>query len=57
MPGGGADQRRPAAGVDAIVDVPGVLRTSTVIALAAPVAYRVLPLVRAACGRPPPGGD
>jgi DNA-binding Lrp family transcriptional regulator len=35
--------------VDAIVDVPGVLRTSTVIALAAPVSYRVLPLVRAAC--------
>jgi DNA-binding Lrp family transcriptional regulator len=34
--------------VDAIVDVPGVLRTSTVIALAAPVRYRVLPLVRAA---------
>ena len=27
--------------------VPGVMRTSTVIALAAPVPYRVLPLVRA----------
>jgi DNA-binding Lrp family transcriptional regulator len=37
--------------VDAIVDVPGVLRTSTVIALAAPISYRVLPLVRAAAGR------
>src|ERR1035437_650368 len=34
--------------VDAIVDVPGVLRTSTVVAAAAPVRYRVLPLVRAA---------
>jgi DNA-binding Lrp family transcriptional regulator len=34
--------------IDAIVDVPGVVRTSTVIALAAPIAYRVLPLVRAA---------
>ncbi len=34
--------------IDAIVDVPGVLRTATVIALAEPVGYRVLPLVRAA---------
>ena len=34
--------------IDAIVEVPGVVRTSTVIALAAPVGYRVLPLVRAA---------
>jgi DNA-binding Lrp family transcriptional regulator len=34
--------------IDAIVDVPGVVRTSTVIALAAPVGYRILPLVRAA---------
>ena len=34
--------------IDAIVDVPGVVRTSTVIALAAPVRYRVLPLVHAA---------
>src|SRR6266567_4814614 len=33
--------------IDAIVDVPGVVRTSTVIALAAPISYRVLPLVRA----------
>jgi DNA-binding Lrp family transcriptional regulator len=33
--------------IDAIVEVPGVLRTSTMIALAAPVRYRVLPLVRA----------
>ena len=37
--------------IDAIVDVPGVVRTSTVIALAAPVRYRVLPLVQP---RPPP---
>jgi DNA-binding Lrp family transcriptional regulator len=36
--------------IDAIVGVPGVLRTSTVIALAAPVSYRVLPLVRAVAG-------
>jgi DNA-binding Lrp family transcriptional regulator len=34
--------------IDAIVDVPGVVRTSTVIVLAAPVRYRVLPLVHAA---------
>ncbi|MHB1596366.1 MAG: Lrp/AsnC family transcriptional regulator [Streptosporangiaceae bacterium] len=33
--------------IDAIVEVPGVVRTSTVIALATPVAYRTLPLVRA----------
>ena len=38
--------------IDAIVDVPGVVRTSTVIALAAPVSYRVLPLVRAAASTP-----
>jgi len=36
--------------IDAIVDVPGVVRTSTVIALAAPVKYRVLPLVHEAAG-------
>jgi DNA-binding Lrp family transcriptional regulator len=36
--------------IDAIVEVPGVVRTSTVIALAAPVRYRVLPLVRAVAG-------
>ena len=34
--------------IDAIVDVPGVMRASTVIALATPVPYRILPLVRAA---------
>jgi DNA-binding Lrp family transcriptional regulator len=34
--------------IDAIVGVAGVMRASTVIALAAPVPYRVLPLVRAA---------
>src|SRR6266516_6727688 len=33
--------------IDAIVAVAGVVRASTVIALAAPVPYRVLPLVRA----------
>jgi DNA-binding Lrp family transcriptional regulator len=47
--------------IDAIVDVPGVVRTSTVIALDRPLAYRVLPLVRAAAAGPaaaspaPPG--
>jgi DNA-binding Lrp family transcriptional regulator len=39
--------------IDAIVAVPGVLRTATVIALAAPVPYRVLPLVRAAISDSP----
>lgn len=34
--------------VDAIVAVPGVVRTSTVIALATAVGYRTIPLVRAA---------
>ena len=34
--------------IDAIVDVTGVVRASTVIALDTPVPYRVLPLVRAA---------
>jgi DNA-binding Lrp family transcriptional regulator len=34
--------------VDAIVEVNGVVRTATVIALDAPVRYRVLPLVRSA---------
>lgn len=42
--------------IDAMVGVPGVLRTSSVIALATPVPYRVLPLVRqAASGRAQPG--
>lgn len=36
--------------IDVIVDVAGVVRASTVIALAAPLPYRVLPLVRAAAG-------
>ena len=40
--------------IDAIVDVPGVVRAATVIALDAPLPYRVLPLVRAAAG---PGRD
>lgn len=34
--------------IDAIVDVTGVVRASTVIALDTPVRYRMLPLVRAA---------
>jgi DNA-binding Lrp family transcriptional regulator len=38
--------------IDAIVEVAGVVRTSTVIALATPVTYRVLPLVRTVA-RPP----
>jgi len=36
--------------IDVIVDVAGVVRSSTVIALATPLPYRVLPLVRAAAG-------
>ena len=32
--------------IDAIVDVPGVLRSSTVIVLDTPMPYRALPLVR-----------
>ena len=39
--------------IDAIVDVAGVVRASTVIVLATPLPYRVLPLVRSA-GRPAP---
>jgi DNA-binding Lrp family transcriptional regulator len=36
--------------IDTIVDVAGVVRTSTVIALATPLRNRVLPLVRAVAG-------
>jgi DNA-binding Lrp family transcriptional regulator len=36
--------------IDMIVDVPGVVRAATVIALDTPLPYRVLPLVRAAAG-------
>jgi DNA-binding Lrp family transcriptional regulator len=43
--------------IDAIVDVAGVVRTSTVIALAAPVGYRVLPLVRASARASRTGHD
>ena len=39
--------------IDAIVGAEGVVRASTVIALATPVSYRVLPLVRTAA-RPAP---
>ena len=42
--------------IDAIVDVPGVLRASTVIALSAPVPYRTGPLVRQ-CAAGPPAGE
>ncbi len=38
--------------IDAIVDVPGVVRTSTVIALATTVGYRTTPLVRATGAAP-----
>jgi DNA-binding Lrp family transcriptional regulator len=37
--------------VDAIVDVPGVTRTATVIALDTPLPYRVLPLVQSVARR------
>ena len=44
--------------IDAIVDVGGVVRASTVIALDTPLPYRVLPLVRAAAtSRHPAGRD
>jgi hypothetical protein len=33
--------------IDSIVEVPGIIRTSTVIVLATPVAYRTTPLVEA----------
>jgi DNA-binding Lrp family transcriptional regulator len=36
--------------IDAIVDLDGVVRTSTVIVLASPLPHRVLPLIRAAAG-------
>ncbi len=39
--------------IDAIVGVTGVVRASTVIALATPVPYRVLPLVRTVAGSNP----
>jgi DNA-binding Lrp family transcriptional regulator len=44
--------------IDEIVDLEGVLRTSTVIVLASPLQYRVLPLVRQASagGQAGPGG-
>jgi DNA-binding Lrp family transcriptional regulator len=42
--------------IDLIVGVPGVVRTSTVIALAAPIRYRVLPLVRAVSDTADTGG-
>ena len=40
--------------IDAIVDVEGVVRASTVIVLATPVPFRVLPLVRATASQLPP---
>ncbi|MBX6386174.1 MAG: Lrp/AsnC family transcriptional regulator [Microbispora sp.] len=43
--------------IDRIVDVQGVVRTESVIALDTPVPYRTLPLVRAAGGVPRPGGS
>jgi DNA-binding Lrp family transcriptional regulator len=39
--------------IDALVAVPGVLRTATVIVLDTPVPYRSLPLVRAAARHQP----
>ena len=42
--------------IDAIVDVPGVVRTSTVIALATAVGYRTTPLVDVDGGRGPLAG-
>jgi DNA-binding Lrp family transcriptional regulator len=42
--------------IDAIVGAEGVVRASTVIALATPVPYRVLPLVRTVARPPAPHG-
>jgi DNA-binding Lrp family transcriptional regulator len=39
--------------IDAIVSAEGVVRSATLISLAAQVPYRVLPLVRAAAGQKP----
>ncbi len=41
--------------LDAIVSAEGVVRSTTLISLAAQVAYRILPLVRAAARGSPPG--
>jgi DNA-binding Lrp family transcriptional regulator len=38
--------------IDAIVDLEGVVRTSTVIALDRPLPYRVVPLIKVAAGAP-----
>jgi DNA-binding Lrp family transcriptional regulator len=43
--------------IDAIVDVEGVVRTSTVIALDRPLPPRVLPLIRAAISGSPAAAD
>ena len=43
--------------IDAIVDVPGVVRTSTVIALATTIRYRTIPLVRATAKARAPGAE
>ena len=42
--------------IDAIVELDGVVRTSTVIVLDSPLPHRVLPLVRAAATRPAAAG-
>jgi hypothetical protein len=41
--------------LDLVLDVPGIVRTSTVIALATQVPYRVLPLVTATAELPHKG--
>jgi DNA-binding Lrp family transcriptional regulator len=43
--------------IDAVVDVEGVMRASTVIVLSDPVPYRVLPLVERAADPSDPGQD
>lgn len=43
--------------IDAIVDVEGVVRTSTVIALDRPLPPRVLPLIRAAISGSPAAAE
>jgi DNA-binding Lrp family transcriptional regulator len=42
--------------IDAMVELDGVVRTSTVIALDSPLRYRIMPLVRASAGPGPAAG-
>lgn len=43
--------------IDHVLEVPGVRRSATVIALSAVIPYRVQPLVDAVASTPAPAGD